>query len=89
MTSPATEATEPLSVTIARARELSGLSTTTIYRMLANDELESTVVRGRRLVIYSSLKAVITKPAEKGKRAARAASDNHISQQRRRAAEAS
>ena len=47
---------DPLTVSVATAIQLSGLGRTTIYAMLSADEIESLRVRGRKLIIYASLK---------------------------------
>lgn len=44
---------EPITLTIARTRELSGLGTTTIYNLINNGTLRTTKV-GRRTLIYTS-----------------------------------
>jgi excisionase family DNA binding protein len=49
----------PLSVTVKRAAESTGLSTRTIYNLIGSHELESVKVRKRRLVLWSSLESLI------------------------------
>jgi predicted DNA-binding transcriptional regulator AlpA len=47
---------QPITVSVADATTLTGLSPATIYRMLGRDEIESRKVNGRRLLILASLK---------------------------------
>jgi len=46
----------PLTVTLHRAVELTGLSVPTIYRLLASQKLSSVKVGRRRLIHYASIK---------------------------------
>jgi hypothetical protein len=67
---PLSEPTEPLSVTVQQANRLTGLSISTLYEMMSEerpeeDRLESTMVEGRRLIMYASLKRKI-KSSPKG-----------------------
>jgi predicted DNA-binding transcriptional regulator AlpA len=50
----------PLTVTIAKATELTGISRATVYRAMADESLQTTKVRGRRLVVYESLLKLVT-----------------------------
>jgi hypothetical protein len=50
----------PLALTIADAVRVSGLSRSTVYRLIGEDLLDSRVVAGRRLILYGSLQALIT-----------------------------
>lgn len=55
--------TEPLTVTVQGARNITGLGNTTIYELLKNGELKSIKIGRRRLILYSSIAALIA-PAE-------------------------
>jgi len=50
---------KPLAVTVAMARELSGLGNTTIWALIKSGKLESTSVGRRRLIIYGSLEKLL------------------------------
>jgi excisionase family DNA binding protein len=52
---------QPITVSISKTTELSGLGRTTIYDLMDSGRLESVKVGGRRLVIYSSLIELIAK----------------------------
>jgi hypothetical protein len=56
---PMSHDNEPLAVTIAEVRRLSGLSNTRIYKAINAGLLDTTRVFGRRLVIYASLKKAL------------------------------
>ena len=45
----------PIAVTVADAVRMSGLSRSTIYRLMAGGVLDSRMVAGRRLVMFASL----------------------------------
>jgi excisionase family DNA binding protein len=47
-------ASAPLTITIRRAQELSGLSRATINRLMWSGKLRSTTVGSRRLIEYAS-----------------------------------
>ena len=49
---------EPISVSVVEAARLSSFGVRTIRRMIADDEIESKLVRNRRLISYQSLKEV-------------------------------
>jgi hypothetical protein len=51
---------EPISVTVNRAAEISGLGISTIWALIAAKRLDTTSVGRRRLVTYRSLKALCT-----------------------------
>jgi excisionase family DNA binding protein len=51
--------TTPLTITIKRAQELSGLSRITINRMIWSGKLRSTTVGSRRLIEYRSFVAAL------------------------------
>jgi hypothetical protein len=50
---------EPLTVTVADARDLSGLSNASVYGLINAGLVETTVCMGRRLIVYASLKAAL------------------------------
>jgi hypothetical protein len=50
---------EPLTVTVADARRISRLSIGSVYKMINAGHVETTVVMGRRLIVYASLKAAL------------------------------
>jgi hypothetical protein len=51
---------KPLTVTVTTARKLSGLGNTTIWGLIKSRELETTSVRRRRLILYSSLERLLS-----------------------------
>ncbi|MBR0795672.1 hypothetical protein JQ615_09760 [Bradyrhizobium jicamae] len=59
---------EPLTVTIAIARQISGLGNTTLWKLISDGTLQSVTVGRRRLVVYQSLRRLLScdaaKPAE-------------------------
>jgi excisionase family DNA binding protein len=59
-------AIDPLTVTIPDAMRYSGLGRTKLYEMIANREIASVLVGTRRLIVFASLKARLTAPAEVG-----------------------
>ena len=50
---------KPISVTIQRTRELTGLGSTTIYKLIGEGRLRTAKVCGRRLVIFASIEKLI------------------------------
>jgi hypothetical protein len=58
--------TEPFTVTISNACDLSGFGPTTIWALLKNGQLEAVRVRGvrRTLITYQSLKKLLASSAE-------------------------
>jgi excisionase family DNA binding protein len=50
---------DPITVTIQQACELSGLSRTTIYRLIWDERLATLKVRGRTLITYASLSRIL------------------------------
>ena len=58
-----TTSIEPITVTIAETRKISGLGTTTIYELIKRGRLKTKAVGRRRLVNYASLKALLTSGA--------------------------
>jgi excisionase family DNA binding protein len=54
---------KPLSVTIPDAISLTGIGRTVIYEKIAAGELRTTTIGKRRLVLYSSLEALLAENA--------------------------
>jgi len=54
---------DPITVTVAETRKVSGLGTTTIYELIKQHKLKTVCVGRRRLVDYASLKALLTSSA--------------------------
>lgn len=50
---------QPLTVTVDRAAELTGLSAPTIWRMIRREQIASTKCHGRRLINLRSLQAAV------------------------------
>lgn len=57
------DATSPITVTVQKAVELSGLSTPTIYRRISDNSLEAVRVGGRTLIKYRSLRRMLGEAA--------------------------
>ena len=51
---------KPLTVTVARARKISGLGNTTIWALIKSGKLESVRVHRRRLIVYRSLEKLLS-----------------------------
>jgi excisionase family DNA binding protein len=51
---------EPITVTVATAKQLSGLGNTTIWALIRDGKLKVVRVGRRTLVVLNSLKAVLT-----------------------------
>jgi excisionase family DNA binding protein len=51
--------TKPLTLTLQRAAETSGLSVRTLYNLIGSKKLESVTVGKRRLVIVESLEKLL------------------------------
>ncbi len=51
---------KPLTVTVAMAREISGLGNTTIWALIKSKKLELVRVHRRRLIIYRSLEKLLS-----------------------------
>lgn len=60
MTTDETTRTAPIAVKVDEAARLSGLSRSTLYRLMAQGQLASTVVRNRRLIVTASLRTLVT-----------------------------
>jgi excisionase family DNA binding protein len=58
---------EPLTVTIPVAILVSGLGRTKLYELIARNEIESVRIGARRLIVFASLKARLTRNAEANK----------------------
>lgn len=50
---------EPLAVSIATAKQVSGLGHTKLFELIKDGRLASTKVDGKRLVNYASLKSLV------------------------------
>lgn len=53
----------PITASVNRAREISGLGNTKIYELIKSGELRSTLVGTRRLIFVDSLRALLEKGA--------------------------
>ncbi len=51
---------EPITVTVKEALRISGLGLTKIYELINDGRLETVKVDNRRLVIYESLKSLLS-----------------------------
>ena len=60
---------KPLTITISVAVALSGLGKTKFYELMRDGRIKTTNVDGKRLVIYSSLEALLIGDAEAPKAA--------------------
>ena len=49
---------EPITTTIPKAREITGLGNTTIYKLIGEGRLKTVKVGRRTLIVFSSLKAL-------------------------------
>lgn len=56
-------AVKPITVTVSRACELTGLGRTSIYEALKDERLQSVTIGRRRLILYSSLEALVAPEA--------------------------
>lgn len=54
---------EPLTVTVADARKISGLSNTTVYKLIGEGKLQVVKIGTRTLITYASVKALL-EPSE-------------------------
>ena len=52
---------EPVTLTVPAAMRVSGLGRTKLYEMILNKEIESVRVGTRRLIVFASLKARLTR----------------------------
>lgn len=50
---------DPLTVTVQEARRLSGLSKTTVFKLISEGQLRTVKVRRRTLVSFPSLKSLL------------------------------
>ena len=66
---------DPLTLTVAEVQRLTGLGLTTIWKLIAKKQLESVLVGRRRLIVYASLRRLLT-PND----------DNQVTQERSAAA---
>jgi excisionase family DNA binding protein len=51
---------QPLTLTIPKALEVSGLGRTKLYELISSGALKSTTIGTRRLIDYASLKALLS-----------------------------
>ncbi len=51
---------KPLTVTIRRTRELTGLGNTKVWELIKQNKLKTVAVGRRRLVVYSSIEDLLT-----------------------------
>jgi len=51
---------DPLTVTVAEAQRITGLGLTTIWALIAKKNLESVLVGRRRLILFASLRRLLT-----------------------------
>jgi excisionase family DNA binding protein len=51
---------EPVTITIPDALRLSGLGRTKLYELLTKGEIQSVRVGSRRLIVFATLKALLT-----------------------------
>jgi excisionase family DNA binding protein len=66
---------KPITVSVKRAMEITGLRTTLIYDLIGQGKLESTKVGGKRLIRYESLEQLVSpKPHQPISRPRRAGS---------------
>lgn len=56
------EEQQPLTVTVAQARKLSGLGLTKTYQLINSGALETTKIGSRTLITYRSLKKLLLPP---------------------------
>jgi hypothetical protein len=49
----------PLTITIAAARQITGLGNTTIWKLIGEKKLQTVCIGRRRLVLYDSLRALL------------------------------
>jgi hypothetical protein len=49
----------PLTVTIATARQITGLGNTTIWKLIGEKKLQTVCIGRRRLVVYESLRSLV------------------------------
>jgi excisionase family DNA binding protein len=59
MTIVTSERSTPITVTVATAKQLSGLGNTTIWALIRDGKLKVVRVGRRTLVVFNSLKAVL------------------------------
>jgi excisionase family DNA binding protein len=54
----------PITVTIADAREISGLGNSTLWKLIGEGRLDTVSVGRRRLILYDSLEKLLTPLAD-------------------------
>jgi hypothetical protein len=57
---PDASGTTPLAVTLATGRKISGLGYTTLWKLIGNGTLATVRVGRRRLIVYESLRRLLT-----------------------------
>jgi hypothetical protein len=57
------EVVEPITVTVDNACRMSGLGRTLIFDLMRKKQLKSLKIRGRRLILVDSLRALIAEAA--------------------------
>jgi excisionase family DNA binding protein len=57
---------QPLTITIATARQITGLGNTTIWKLIGEKKLQTVRVGRRRLVVYDSLRALLGPTSDTG-----------------------
>jgi excisionase family DNA binding protein len=67
---------KPLTVTVKTALALLGIGRTMIYELIDQGVIETTTIGRRRLVIYSSLEAIVTRHSPAVPWRGHAAADN-------------
>jgi excisionase family DNA binding protein len=55
----AAEQLKPITVTVATARKITGLSTTTVYALIKKKKIKVVKVGARTLITYASLEALL------------------------------
>jgi excisionase family DNA binding protein len=53
----------PVTVSVQRAKAITGLGHTTIYKLIDNGQLKSTKIGDRRLIFYASIEELLRQPA--------------------------
>jgi excisionase family DNA binding protein len=56
----AANSVSPITVTIPKGREISGLGNTTIWKLIGDGTLQTVRVGRRRLIVYESLRRLLT-----------------------------
>jgi hypothetical protein len=75
---------DPLTVTVAEARRITGLGLTTIWALIAKKEVDSVLVGRRRLVMFASLRRLLTPQNDDQIMQERSAAARRLTAKRRR-----